>query len=106
MIGPINPQAAQDAIDVLNIGESVREVSGLEGIPARLVRDKAAVAELQTARQEQALQQQQAQQAGMVAQLAGSAADTTKKLSDAKDSQGVSALEKLMAQVKLLTNIL
>lgn len=100
VVGPINPEAAQDAIDTFDIAESVREVSNLEGVPAKLVRDKATVAAMQEQRAAAAAQQQQAMQAAATAEIANSAADTTKKLSDAKDSEGNSALDKLMAGMK------
>ena len=99
-IGPINPQAAQEAIDTLNIGESVREVSTLEGIPARLVRTREEVVTLNEQRAEAQAQAAQAQQIGAAAQIADTAASATKKLSDAKDQSGSSALDKLMAQTK------
>jgi len=92
-IAPVYPEA----LDVIDIQEAVREVSNLEGISAKLVRDKEAVSAIQEQRQQQQQVVQQAAQAGAVAEVANSAADTTKKLSDAKDSEGSSALDKIMA---------
>lgn len=92
-IAPVYPEA----LDVIDIQEAVREVSNLEGISAKLVRDKEAVNAIQEQRQQQQQVVQQAAQAGAVAEVANSAADTTKKLSDAKDSEGSSALDKIMA---------
>ena len=95
-IAPTFPEAAL----VIDIGETVREVANLEGIPAKLVRDKQTVAAMQQAQQQQQQQAQQAQMAESVATSADKGAAATKKLADAKDAQGNSALDKLMAQMK------
>lgn len=89
-----------EAVNVLDIGETIREVANLEGISARLIRSKEDVNAIIEQQQEQIALAQQAQQAGAVAGIAESASKTTKNLSDSKDSQGVSALDKLVAGMK------
>lgn len=93
---PVFPRAA----NVIDIEEAVREVANLEGISARLVRDKATIAAIDEQQQEQELMAAQAQQAGAVAGIAESASKTTKNLSDSKDDKGSSALDKLVGMMK------
>jgi hypothetical protein len=66
-----------EAPDMLDIDEVIKEVSDMEGLPAKLLRDPELVAEIRAQKA-----QQQAIMAG--ASVANSAADTTKKLADSK----------------------
>jgi hypothetical protein len=93
-------QVFPEVVDTIDIGETMREVANLEGVSARLIRDKQQVQAIVEQRNEQQLIAAQASQAGAMAEVANSAADTTKKLSDSKDSQGSSALDKLVAGMK------
>lgn len=93
-------QAFPDALDIIDIQETVREVASLEGIPAKLIRDKATVQALAEQRQEAQLKAAQAQMTETVAGAAKDGAGAVKSLADAKDQNGGSALEKLTEQMK------
>lgn len=81
--GQFNP----DMIDVFDFDESLREVADNEGIPAKLIRDEEAVAQIRA-------QRQKMQMAAQASELANQAADTTKKLADSQMGTG-SALDGL-----------
>jgi hypothetical protein len=68
-------QVAPQMLDVINFDEVARGVAELEGIPQKMVNDKATVEAIQE-------QKAQQQQMAMAAEMANSAADTTKKLAD------------------------
>jgi hypothetical protein len=93
-------QAYPEALDVVDIGETVREIANLEGIPAKLIRNKAAVQSLQEQRQEQMQQAQQMQAANVAADTAQKGTGAAKNLADAKNQDGSSALEQLVSQMK------
>lgn len=81
-----------EVVDVIDWDETVRQVADMEGVPAKIVRDVEVVAQIRKQRQQQ-------QQAAMAAEMANSAADTTKKLSESKMNEG-SALDGLVAGLR------
>jgi hypothetical protein len=87
-----NAQIAPQMLDVINWDEAVREIADMQGIPAKLVNDPVMVQGVREDRQ--------AQQNNMIAlEAANSAADTTKKLSEAEMDKG-SALDGIMKGYK------
>jgi len=83
-------QYKQDAIDKIDIDQSIDEVADMLGVPPRLVRSDDQVQKIREERQQQMAQQQQIQQAQMAAQ-------TAKDLSQAKTTDS-SALTQLLGQ--------
>jgi len=70
---PVDPSI----IDNINLDETMREIADMEGTPKKIIRMQE---EVDAIREERAKQQQMAQ----MAEMANSAADTAKKLADAK----------------------
>ena len=77
----------EEALDVIDIDETLREYNGIIGAPARLIRSREAVDERRTTRQ-------QAQQAQQMAELANTAAQAAKTGSEVNVSQD-SAIDRL-----------
>lgn len=81
-------EVAPEARDVINWDETVREIGEMEGVPSKIINDELVVEEI---REQRAMQQNMA----ATAEMAKSAADTSKTLSETEMGKG-SALDKLM----------
>jgi len=88
----ITNELMPQSVDVLDSDEAVREISDMQGIPAKIVKDKNKL----NAEREQKLKVAQMAQ---TAEIANVGAEATKKLSEAKMDQG-SALDNIMQGVK------
>ncbi len=81
-----------DLADVIDLDQTTREVAEMEGVPAKLMVPPEVVAQIREQRAK-ALQMQQA------AEMANSAADTTKKLADSKMDENT-ALDGVLEGIK------